>query len=129
MSAPLHAALTPDQRQALLDLRPRVRLRVEALLLSAGGLKVPQLAAHLDCCEATVRTLLHRFAVQGLAAVPPQPTGFPPPDLARRQRIEEVLDRLLGRPQAWTVTTLSEGNYSPCYPAGIGRRATRPLVR
>ena len=113
MSAPLHAALTPDQRQALRDLRhdpalrPRVRLRVEALLLSAGGLKVPQLAAHLDCCEATVRTLLHRFAEQGLAAVHPQPTGFPP-DLARRQRIEEVLDRLLGRPQAWTVTTLSE---------------------
>ena len=54
MSAPLHAALTPDQRQAL--------------LLSAGGMKVPQLAAHLDCCEATVRTLLHRFTEQGLAA-------------------------------------------------------------
>ena len=113
MSAPLHAALTPDQRQALLDLRhdpdlrPRVRLRVEALLLSAGGLKVPQLAAHLDCCEATVRTLLHRFAAQGLAAVHPQPTGFPP-DLARRQRIEAVPDRLLDQPQAWTVTTLSE---------------------
>ena len=53
MSAPLHAAPTPDQRQALLDLRhdpelqPRVRLRVEALLLSAGGLKVPQLAVHI----------------------------------------------------------------------------------
>ena len=47
MSAPL----PPDQRQALLalrhdpELRPRVRLRVEALLLSAGGMKVPQLAA------------------------------------------------------------------------------------
>ena len=113
MSAPLHASLTPDQRQALLDLRhdpdlrPRVRLRVEALLLSAGGLKVPQLAAHLDCCEATVRTLLHRFAERGLAAVHPQPTGFPP-DLARRQRIEEALNRLLGRPRTWTVTTLSE---------------------
>ena len=71
MSAPLHAALIPDQRQALLDLRhdldvrPRVRLRLEALLLSAGSLKVPQLATHLDCCEATVRTLLHRFAEQG----------------------------------------------------------------
>ena len=82
MSAPLHAALTPDQRQALRDLRhdpalrPRVRLRVEVLLLSAGGLKVPQLAAHLDCCEATVRTLLHRFAAQGLAAVHPLPTGW-----------------------------------------------------
>ncbi|MCE2467279.1 MAG: helix-turn-helix domain-containing protein [Caldilineaceae bacterium] len=112
MSAPLHASLTPDQHQALLDLRhdpnlrPRVRLRVEALLLSAGGMKVPQLAAHLDCCEATVRTLLHRFAERSLAAVHPQPTGFPP-DLARRQRIEEALDRLLGRPRTWTVTTLS----------------------
>ena len=88
-------------------LRPRVRLRVEALLLSAGGMKVPQLAAHLDCCEATVRTLLHRFAERGLDAVPPQPTSFPP-DPACRQRIEEALDRLLGQRQAWTVTTLSE---------------------
>ena len=98
MSAPLHAALPPNQRQALRnlrhnpELRPRVRLRVEALLLSAGGMKVPQLAAHLDCCEATLRTLLHRFAERDLAAVHPQPTGFPP-YLARRQRIEEVLDR------------------------------------
>jgi hypothetical protein len=54
-----------------------------------------------------VRTLLHCFAAQGLAALHPQPTGFPS-DLARRQRIEEALDRLLGRPQVWTVTTLSE---------------------
>ena len=113
MSAPLHASLTPDQRQELLalrrapELRPRVRLRVECLLLSAGGLKVPQLAAHLDCCEATVRTLLHRFAEEGVEAVHPQPPGFPP-DLAHRQRIEEALDRLLQRPQTWTVTTLSE---------------------
>ncbi len=83
MSAPLHAALTPDQRQALRDLRhdselrPRVRLRGEALLLSAGGMKVPQLAAHLDCCEATVRTLLHRFAAQGLAAIRSRPAFRP----------------------------------------------------
>ena len=113
MSAPLHASLTPDQRPQLLDLRrepelrPRVRLRVECLLLSAGGLKVPQLAVHLDGCEATVRTRLHRFAERGLEAVPPQPPGFAP-DLARRQRIEEALDRLLQRPRTGTVTTLSE---------------------
>ena len=69
LSAPLYACLTPDQRRAL--------------LLSAGGMKVPQLATHLDCCEATVRSLRHRFAERGLAAVYPQPTGFPP-DLARR---------------------------------------------
>ena len=113
MSAPLHASLTPDQHQQLRELRrvpelrPRVRLRVECLLLSAGGMKVPQLATHLDCCEATVRTLLHRFAERGLEAVHPQPPGFAP-DLARRRRIEEALDRLLQRPQTWTVTTLSE---------------------
>ncbi len=106
ISAPLHALLTSGQCHDP-DLRPRVRLRSEALLLSAGGLKVPQLAAHLDCCETTVRTLLHRFAERGLEAVHPQPTGFPP-DLARRQRLEEALDRLLDRPRTWTVTTLSE---------------------
>ena len=110
---PLHASLTPDQRPDLLDLRrdpdlrPRVRLRVECLLLSAGGMKVPQLAAHLDCCEATVRTLLHRFVEEDLDAVYPQPPGFPP-DLAHRQRIEEALDRLLHRQRTWTVITLSE---------------------
>lgn len=113
MFAPLHASLIPDQHQDLLDLRrapdlrPRVRLRVDALLLSAGGMKVPQLAAHLNGCEATVRTLRHRFAEQGLAAVHPQPPGFPP-DRERRQRIEEALDRLPGQPRVWTVTTRSE---------------------
>ena len=108
MSAPLHAALTPDQRQALLDLRydpelrPRVWLRVETLLLSAGGLKVPPLAVHLDCCETTVHAAAPICrAGQGLDAVHPQP-------LAHRRRIEEALDRLLGRPQTWTVTILSE---------------------
>ena len=70
-------------------------------------MKILQLATHLACCEATVRSLWHRFAERGLAAVPPQPTGFSP-DLARRQRIEAVPDRLPGRPRAWTMTTLSE---------------------
>ena len=44
------------------DLQPRAQLRVEALQLSAGGMRVPQLATHLDCCESTVHSLLHRFA-------------------------------------------------------------------
>ena len=89
-TSPLHASLTPDQRQVLRDLRrepelrPRVRLRVECLLLSAGGMKVSQLAAHLDCCEATVHTLLHRFAAEGVAYVREQPRGVRP-DRARRQ--------------------------------------------
>ena len=69
-------------------------------------MKVPQLAAHLDCCQATVRTLLHRFAEQGCSRSRP---ALPPTwRVARRRRIEEALDRLLQRPQTWTVTTLSE---------------------
>ena len=84
-----------------------MRLRVECLLLSTGGMKVPPRAAHRDGCEATVRTLRHRFAERGLEAVFPQPPGFAP-DGARRRRMEETLDRLLQRPQTWTVTPLSE---------------------
>lgn len=64
MSVLLHAALIPDRRRQLLDprrapdLRPRVHLRVECLLLSAGGMEAPQLATRLDRCEAAVRTPL-----------------------------------------------------------------------
>ncbi len=56
MTAPLYASLIPDQRQELQalrrdpTLRPRERDRVEGLLLSDRGLKVPDLADHLACC-------------------------------------------------------------------------------
>lgn len=101
MSAPLHATLTPGQHQALRHVpgpQPRMWLRMGALPLSVGDMRVPQWAAHLDCCEATMRILLHRFEAQGLDAVHPQrPTGFPPDP-----------DRLLCQPRVWTVTTLVE---------------------
>ncbi len=112
MSAPLHVSLTPFQRQALQalrrdpTLRPRERDRVEGLLLSDRGLKVPELADHLACCQTTVRSLLHRFAAEGVAAVREQPRGVRP-DRARRQVIEEALDRLLQRPQVWSSATLA----------------------
>ena len=56
-----HAALASSQRRRLRALRrepalkPRERDRVEALLLSADGLRVPRLARHWGCCQATVR--------------------------------------------------------------------------
>lgn len=112
MSAPLYVSLTPTQRQELQalrrdpTLRPRERDRVECLLLSDRGLKVPALADHLACCQNTVRSLLHRFAAEGLAAVREQPRGVRP-DRARRQQIEEALDRLLQRRQVWSSATLA----------------------
>ena len=112
MSAPLHASLTPSQRQELQalrrdpTLRPRERDRVEGLLLSDRGLKVPALADHLACCQSTVRTLLHRFAAEGVACVREQPRGVRP-NRARRQVIEAALDRLLQRRQVWSSATLA----------------------
>ena len=112
MSAPLHASLTPSQRQELRalrrdpTLRPRERDRVEGLLLSDRGLKVPELADHLACCQNRVRSLLHRFAAEGVAAVREQPRGVRP-DRTRRARIEAALDRLLQRRQVWSSATLS----------------------
>lgn len=65
MPAPLHATLSSHQRRRLYELRreptlnSRERDRVEALLLSADGMRVPQLARHFGCCEATVRRALN----------------------------------------------------------------------
>ena len=38
---------------------------VEALLLSADGMRVPHLARHFDYSQATVRRWLHQFAPEG----------------------------------------------------------------
>ena len=89
MANALHATLSSYQRRRLLELRhdptlkPRERDRVEALLLSADGLRVPRLARHFDCCEATVRRCLHRFEAEGLKSLRHQRRGLGP-DGARR---------------------------------------------
>ncbi len=53
-----------------------------------------------------MRTLLHRFAAEGVACVRDQPRGVRP-DLPRRQRIEAALERLLQRRQVWSSATLA----------------------
>jgi len=58
-----------------------------------------QVGVFLTYAGTRGHTLLHRFAERDLEAVHPQPPGFAL-DLARRQRIEEALDRLRQRPQA-----------------------------
>ncbi len=185
MPAPLHASLSSHQRRRLYKLRrdptlnSRERDRVEALLLSADGMRVPQLAHHFGCCQATVRRWLHHFAAAGLRSLRHQPRG-PGPHVARRQAVRRALNGMLSRKRTWTAAQLAEalaaekgivmrprtvrkylklmgaryvrtkyvlrhrqdreaaaeaqeelddlkkkGNYSPCYPVGIGRRETR----
>ena len=67
---------------------------MECLLFSDQGLKVPTLADHLDCCEVTVRSLLHRFGAEGVVAVRERPRGVRA-DRERRLTIEAALDQLL----------------------------------
>ncbi len=109
----LHAALSSHQRHRLQELRhdpalkPRERDRVEALLLSAAGMRVPQLAAHFGCCEATVRRWLHQFTAEGLQFLRHRQRGLGP-DVARRQAVHQALTGLLSQKRTWTVVQLAE---------------------
>ena len=113
MANALHAALSSSQRRRLRELRrdpalkPRERDRVEALLLSADGLRVPRLARHFGCCEATVRRWLHQFAAEGLKSLYHRRRGLGP-DVARRQAVRRALNGLLSQKRTWTAAQLAE---------------------
>ena len=77
------------------------------LNLSAEGMRVPQLARHFGCCEATVRRWLHHFAADGLRSLRHQPRGAGP-DVARRQAVRRALNGMLSRKRTWTATQLAE---------------------
>ncbi|BAC91207.1 helix-turn-helix domain-containing protein [Gloeobacter violaceus] len=64
---PHRIALTPEQEQALLELKNdlsvprRVRERAEALRLSAHGMNVPRIARYLDWAPSTVHATFERW--------------------------------------------------------------------
>lgn len=113
MANALHATLSSRQRRRLRGLRhdpalkPRERDRVEALLLSADGLRVPRLARHFDCCQATVRRWLHQFAAEGLKSLRHQRWGLGP-DVVRQQVVRRALNGLLSQNRTWTAAQLAE---------------------
>jgi transposase len=76
------------------------------ILLSAAGWGPPRIASHLRCHPETVRRLLKRFQHAGIAALRQRRTG-PPPDVARRQQVTAVLDRLLAQDRTWTARHLA----------------------
>jgi transposase len=110
----LHVRLSPESRSAVEAMRrdpsltPRDRDRVEIVLLSNAGWSVKAIAAHMRCCLATVRRLIHRINATGLAGLRRRRTG-PPPDAARRAEVEvAVRARLEAGNRTWSSTQLAQ---------------------
>src|SRR5215210_3284355 len=109
----LRLRLTTEERAAVQALRrdptlaPAERDRVEMVCLADGGWGAPAIAAHLGYNPVTVRRLLKRFPATGVAGLRRRPPG-PPPDAARRERVEAALGRLLDRDRTWTAAQLAE---------------------
>src|SRR5208337_933485 len=95
------------------ELPPRVRDRLEMVLLSSVAWSPARIATHLGYCAPTVRSVLKDFLDRGTAALFPRRTG-PPPDLQRRQHVTQVLTDLLAQERTWTsrqlATALAEQN-------------------
>jgi putative transposase len=100
---------TRDELQALRrkPLTPKVRDRIEMVLLSDAGWSAPRIAQHLGYCGQTVRDLLRAFLARSLDALYPFRSG-PAPDLAHRDRLAEALTRLLAEERTWTSRQLSQ---------------------
>jgi putative transposase len=109
----IRANLTIDNRNAVQALRhdatlsPAERDRVEMVLLSDAGWSPPRIAGHLNYHAKTVRLVLRRFRVQGLASLRYRRPG-PPPDIIRREQVTAALDQFLGQDRTWTAAQLAE---------------------
>jgi putative transposase len=99
---PLRNELQALRRQ---NLPPKVRDRLEMVLLCAAGWSAPRIAAHLGYCGHTVRAILHGFQQRGRDALYPKKTG-PAPDQERSQQVTGLLRDLLGEERTWTSRQL-----------------------
>jgi len=100
---------TRDELQSLRRkaLPPKVRDRIEMILLSDAGWAPPRIAEHLGYCGQTVRDALRGFLARGTEALYPFRSG-PEPDLAHRGRVADELRRLLTQERTWTSRQLAE---------------------
>jgi putative transposase len=101
--------ITHDELQALRrePIPPRVRDRIEMVLLSDAGWSAPRIAIHLGVCGQTVRDLLRAFLARGLAALYPFRSG-PAPNRDKLDRVAEELRRLLAEDRTWTSRQLGQ---------------------
>jgi putative transposase len=100
---------TRDELQALRrqSLPPRVRDRIEMVILSDAGWSPPRIAKHLGYCGQTVRDTLRGFLARGLEALYPFRSG-PAPNIAHQDRVAEELRRSLAEDRTWTSRQLSQ---------------------
>jgi len=108
----LRLSLTDPDRDAVRALRhdptirPLERDRVEMVLLADGGWSAPRIAGHLACHAATVRSVLKRFATEGVSCLRRAAPG-PPPDMVRRRQVTDALTTVLGQDRTWTAAQLA----------------------
>ena len=130
----LRLRLTDEERAAVRALRreptlsPAERDRVEMVCLADAGWGAPAIAAHLGCNPVTVRRLLRRFPVTGVAGLRRRPPG-PPPDAARRERVGAALTALLDRDRTWTAAQLAVALADECGVALSARQTRKYLGR
>jgi putative transposase len=89
------------------ELAPKVRDRLEAVLLSDAGWSPPRIAAHLGWHPHTARALLKDFRTRGLEALRPGKPG-PAPDRPRHDRVTAALEALLRQERTWSSRQLGE---------------------
>jgi transposase len=128
----LRLRLTPDQRAAVQALRreraltPAERDRVEMVCLADAGWGAPRIAAHLGYNPVTVRRLMRRFPEGGVPGLRRRSPG-PPPDTARRERVEAALAALLDRDRTWTAAQLAAA-LADEYDIALSARQTRKYL-
>jgi putative transposase len=127
----IHIQLDEATRAELQSLRhsafsPKVRDRLEMVLLSAAGWSPPKIADFLGCDPQTVRKVLHGFRQHGPQILSPRKPG-PAPDTARRHRLTDLLRDLLSQERTWTSGQLADA----LRPHGIalGSRQVRRYLR
>ena len=100
---------TRDELQTLRrePIPPRVRDRVEMVLLSDAGWSAPRIATHLGVCGPTVRDLLRAFLARGFEALSPFRSG-PDPNRDYLDRVAGELRRLLAEDRTWTSRQLGQ---------------------
>ena len=75
-------------------------------MLSDAGWRVPQIAAHLGYCAATVRRVFAQCERAGPGGLRHEKPG-PAPDLAQRERVEAAVRELLEQGRTWTAPQLA----------------------
>jgi putative transposase len=88
------------------DLPPKVRDRLEMILLADAGWAAARIAGHLGCNYRTALNLLNDFRQRGRDALFPRRPG-PAPDTARREHVASEIRDLLGQDRTWNSAQLA----------------------